>query len=234
MALPKLNDSPQYDLVIPSTQKEVRYRPFLVKEQKVLLLAGESQDKKSVLRAIMDTIGSCVENVNINELTTYDVDYMFTMIRTKSVGESSQLMMQCSNCSADNEVSIRLDDIKVEGTIQDNEIKLTDDITVKMKHPSYDYFLQNAITDDTPQTEVMMELLINCIDTVATEDEVIAIRDEPREEVKAFIDSLTTTQFEKLTGYLENMPSIKQDVEFYCTECNHHNERQLKGLEDFF
>ena len=234
MALPKLNDSPQYDLVIPSTQKEVRYRPFLVKEQKVLLLAGESQDKKSVLRAIMDTISSCVEDVNINELTTYDIDYMFTMIRTKSVGESSKLMMNCSNCDADNEVEVKLDDIKVEGTIQDNEIQLTDSIIIKMKHPSYDYFLQNTIADNTPETEVMMELLINCIDTVSTDNEIIAIRDEPRQEIQDFIDSLTTTQFEKLTGYLQNMPSIKLDIEFYCSECNHHNERQLKGLEDFF
>jgi len=234
MALPKLNDTPQYDLVIPSTQKEIKYRPFLVKEQKILLLAGESQDKRAVLRAIMDTIESCAENVDMSSLTTYDVDYVFTMIRTKSVGETSKLNMYCAECEHENEVNVRLDDLEVVGEIQDNEIKLTDDISVKMKHPSYDYFLQNTITDDTPQTEVMMELLINCIDTVATDDEVVSIKDEPREEVKAFIDSLTASQFEKLTSYLEHMPSIRKKVDFYCEKCNHHNERELKGLDDFF
>ena len=114
MALPKLNEVPKYDLVIPSLNETVRFRPFLVKEQKVLMLGYESQNKKEILKAIIETIDACVSgNVDLNRLTTYDVDYMFTKIRAKSVGETADIQISCSNCQEMNDVKVNLDSIEV-------------------------------------------------------------------------------------------------------------------------
>jgi hypothetical protein len=234
MALPRLNDTPKYELVIPSTQKSALYRPFLVKEQKVLMMASESQDKKAILRAITDTINACVEDIDVTSLTTYDVDYIFTMIRTKSVGETSELNISCAECAHDNAVKVNLDNIEVKGEIRSNVVPLTDTINITMKHPSYEYLMNNTIKDDASTTEIMMNLIATCLDTVQDDEEMTKISDEPIEEVKAFIDALTTEQFTKITDYLEGIPTIELDISFDCEECNHHNERKLKGLEDFF
>lgn len=197
-------------------------------------MAGESQDKKAVLRAITDTIAACAEDIDMPSLTTYDVDYIFTMIRTKSVGETSELNITCSNCEHDNPVKVNLDDIQVKGELKDNRIALTDTISVKMKHPSYEYLMNNVAKNDDSPTEIMMHLLISCLDTVYDDEEMTKISDEPYEEVRNFVEALTSEQFTKITEYLEGIPTIELDIDFYCESCQHHNERKLKGIEDFF
>ena len=237
MALPRLNENPQYDLVIPSTTKEVQYRPFLVKEQKVLMLAYESQNKKDIVNSIMNTIDACVTgDYELNKLTTYDVDYIFTKIGSKSVGENATINVVCEECEQQNEVTVNLDDIEVINDNKNNIVKITDDISIKLRHPTYSFFMNRGtfFEEDKKRTEILMDLIIACIDSVLTEDEAIKISDEPIEEVQKFLDSLTTSQFEMITTWVESMPTVTKEIQFNCKNCGHDNKRVLKGLEDFF
>ena len=134
MPLPIVNEVPRYTLTVPSTKKEFRYRPFLVKEQKVLLIALESQDNKQILSSIVDTISSCIdEDIDLSSLTTFDVEYMFTRIRAKSVGETSKIIVKCSECEADNEHEVQLDQITVDVPDKIQNIQLNDKYTLKLK-----------------------------------------------------------------------------------------------------
>lgn len=237
MALPRLNENPQYDLVIPSTSKEVRYRPFLVKEQKVLMLAYESQNKKDIVNSIMNTIDACVTgDYELNKLTTYDIDYMFTKIRSKSVGENATINVVCEECEEQNEVTVNLDDIEVITNNKNNIVKITDDISIKLRHPTYSFFMNKGtfFEEDKKRTEILMDLIVACIDSVLTEEEAIKISDEPIEEVQKFLDSLTSSQFEMITNWVEDMPTVTKEIEFNCKNCKTDNKRVLKGLEDFF
>lgn len=233
MALPKLNDAPKYDIVVPSTGQKVRYRPYLVKEEKVLMLAMESQDQRSALSAIVDTIGSCVQDdLNTNELTTFDVEYLFTQIRSKSVGETAKIGVACSHCDEQNEIDIKLDDIKVgnpEGL--ETTIQLTDNITLLMRWPSYNELIEVEGLSTTDQT---FKMIAACIDSVQTEEESIRLRDESEAEVTEFVESLSSTQFDKIRKYVEQMPRMEHAVSFECTSCKKRNDITLSGISDFF
>jgi hypothetical protein len=237
MALPRLNDNPQYELIIPSSGKSVNYRPFLVKEQRNLLIAYESQDRKQILNAMLNTIESCVsEELNLKKLTTFDVDYMFTQIRSKSVGETSDIIIRCSECDHENEQHIKLDEIKVPMEERNMLIQVTPDLNVRMRYPNYDFFLKSQVllSEDTSQSDMLLALVVACLESVETENERIDLGDESYEEILAFLESLTTEQFDKIGAFTLNMPSMEHDIEFDCEQCNHHNTRKLKGLQDFF
>jgi hypothetical protein len=233
MALPKLNDSPKYDLVIPSTKQKVKFRPYLVKEEKVLMLASESGDNNQALQAIVDTIKACIsDDINTSELTTFDVEYAFTQIRAKSVGETSTVGVKCNHCETQNEISIPLDDIKVETPEVDNKIKLTEDISLKMKWPRYNDVLGQDLSNMT-QTQQTFKLLIECIESVMTEDENIKFKDESEEEKLSFVESLTSEQFKSVREYIEKMPKMKYNLDYTCSNCNQNNNVTLEGMQDF-
>jgi len=236
MALPKLNSSPKYELTIPSNGEKVRFRPFLVKEQKVLLLAYESQDKKQIIQAIIDTIESCVDdNIDAFKLSTFDVDYIFTQIRGKSVGEIVDLQISCESCQTPNDVKVNLEHINVEVSDRDHLIQLTDDIAVKMGYPDYGRLMLNGNIFEAQNTsEVVMEVILSSIESIMTEEENILARDESREDLINFIDSMTSDQFGKISEYVEQMPVMKQTIEFQCSNCQHDNRRTLQGIDDFF
>ena len=233
MALPKLNDSPKYDLVIPSTKQKVKFRPYLVKEEKVLMLASESGDDKQALQAIVDTIKACVsDEINTSELTTFDVEYAFTQIRAKSVGETSKVGVKCNHCQTTNEITIPLDDIKVETPKIEDKIKLTDDISLKMKWPRYNDVLGQDLSNMS-QTQQTFKLLIECIESVMTNEENIKFKDEAEEERLAFVESLTSEQFKAVREYIEKMPKMKYNLEYSCSSCNEKNNVTLEGMQDF-
>jgi hypothetical protein len=235
MALPQLNTTPKYELIIPSTGKKARFRPFLVKEQKVLMIAFESKDKRAIIQAMLDTIGACVEEVNPLRLTTFDVDYVFTQLRAKSVGESIDLNIDCNECETPNEVKVNLEEVKLKLEKRDMEVQITKDIAVKLKYPDYNFFIRDPKTlEDKTQTESIIDIIVSCIESVQTGDENISIADEPREEVEKFIDSLTSAQFEKISEFVQNLPKLSHDIKFKCVNCQHDNTRTLEGLEDFF
>ena len=238
MALPRLkNDVPRYEMTVPSTEEVVKFRPFLVKEQKVLLVAIESKDNKQILNSMLDSISSCVPNVKLDDLSTFDVDYMFTQIRSKSVGETSTVMHACIKCNEENEVKIKLDDIKVD--IPQNwknttEVKLSDDITVELKFPTYKDVSSIDFNEDTPDTEVLMDTVRACMKAVKTDDEYILIKDETKEEVENFINSLTNQQLEKITEFATNSPKLSHTQMYECKKCKTENKIELNGLQDFF
>jgi hypothetical protein len=236
MALPRLNESSQYELVIPSSEQTVKYRPFLVKEQKTLLIAYESQDQRQIISAILTCISNCVENsVDITKLTTFDADYIFTKIRSKSVGEKVKVGAKCEQCKNENNVEINLDDIKLEGDIKPSIVKITEDINLKMKYPNYYEFMQNDnIMNKDITSEAVFEMLSTCIESVMTEEENIVLKDEPREEIERFIESLTTSQFTQVREYVDRIPKIILDFDFTCESCQHNNNHRLEGLQDFF
>lgn len=235
MALPKLNDNPSYRVTVPSTGQETSFRPFLVKEQKSMLIAYETQDKKDMIRAVLKTIEACVEEPLKGNLTTFDVDYLFTKIRAKSVGESADIQVKCSECESINEVTVDLDSIEVSGEMSDNVISLNDDVSVEMKYPTYEQFMSSqTLLEDGSPTETLMDLLVVCMDGVLTEEERIDMSGETRESINDFLESMTSEQFERVTTFVSNMPTVSQDVTFNCISCDHKNTRTLKGMNDFF
>ena len=238
MGLPNLaNDRPIYELTVPSTKEVVKYRPFLVKEQKVMLVAFESKDTKQILNSILSSIDSCVEGVDVNSLSTFDVDYMFTKIRAKSVGETSKLVMSCTKCESENTVEVNLDQIELDDkNIRDTKISLTDNILVEMRYPTYVQMMkkQNLFSEDAAMTDMIFSNIEICMKSVQTDDENILIDDEPKEEVEKFVNNLNNDQMKKVMDFVENLPALSYESNFKCVKCGEHNIVKLSGLNDFF
>jgi hypothetical protein len=237
MALPIINETPKYHLTIPSTKKKVFFRPFLVKEQKILLMALESQDQKTIVRAISDIINACVvDHIKPRTLSTFDVEYMFTQIRAKSVGETSEISLKCAECEEPSEVTIDLSKIKVEVESELPLIDLNDKYKLKMKYPSYDSLLD--VMPDTDEenslADVLFRLSLVCLDQLMTEDEAINFDEESKEERIKFLDNLNSEQFQDIMSFVQSLPKLTEDVKFECSSCNHQNEYKLEGLDDFF
>lgn len=235
MALPKLNQSPQYELEVPSTKQKIHFRPYLVKEEKILMLAHESNSQNEQINAVINTIQACVqENLNINSLPTFDIDYIFTKIRTKSVGETTRLKYGCTHCDhKENEVEINLDTVVVDIPDVNNTIQVTDDVTVIVDYPTYKTMMQ--IDEQIRDTGAgLIEIIARSIKQINTEEEVILSKDCKPEELTEFVDSMTSDQFKKIADYFQVMPQVKIDHEFVCSGCNQNNKIEIRGLENFF
>jgi hypothetical protein len=235
MALPKLNDTPKYDIVIPSTNKKVRYRPYLVREEKVLMMAMESQDMGAIMNAVVDTITACVQdNIEKDKLTIFDVEYMFTQIRSKSVGETSKVGIKCKHCETSNEINVDVSSIKINVPKIPNMIELTSDITLEMKWPSYDDIMDLGIKDTKSMAKHAFGMIGKCIAAIHTNDERISTKDVGESELVEFIDSMTKDQFEKVSAYIEQMPRLSHNIDFHCVNCFEINNIKLEGMSDFF
>lgn len=235
MALPKLNEAPKYELTVPSTQKKVKFRPFLVKEQKVLLIAHESKDRRQMLNSMLDTVKACVDGEDIDNLTTYDIDYIFTNIRGKSVGEKVEMIFKCEECDHENPYEINLDDVEVGKGESEKVVKLTDDISVKVKYPGYRNILSNdRVLNMTSAGEAFIDLTMLCMESIMTNDQNIVLKDEPREEVEKFIESMSAQQFQAITEFVQKMPTMTYHAETKCTNCGSDIKRTLQGVDDFF
>ena len=238
MALPKINETLNFSMKIPSTGKTVKYRPYLVKEEKVLLQAFESGDTKTCLEAMVDTLNACIDpktKVSVDELATFDVEYMFTQVRSKSVGETSNIVVKCKECEGDNQYQVNLDDLKVEVKDVDSVIDITDTISVKMKYPTYASILEGDVDKlSESDTDTALDMISSSIETVMTEDEVIDCAGQTKEEMVEFVSSMTATQLQGISKFLENMPALKHEIHFDCEHCQTRNEVELKGLSDFF
>ena len=233
MALPKINGTPKYDMTIPSTKETVRFRPFLVKEEKVLMMAMESNDNNQMLNSIVDTLDACVENgVDKQNLTTFDVEYMFTKLRAKSVGETSKVGVQCTQCDEQNEVSINVEDIQIDVPKTDHIIDLGNDIKVETKWPCYSDIIK--LNPDGNSTDQVFAILRASLSAVHTNDERIDLKDETEKEIQDFIESMNRSQFEMLQHFVEGMPSLSHNVEFKCSSCGAENKVVLEGMQSFF
>lgn len=238
MALPRVNETLNFTMKIPSTGKRVKYRPYLVKEEKVLLQAFESGDIATCLEAMVDTLSACIdekEKLDVSELATFDIEYMFTQVRGKSVGENSSIAIKCKECEEVNPYMINLEELEVKVKKSDNIVKINDDISVEMRYPTYRGFLnQNLDNIQEQDTEAMFGILASSIGAVLTEEERIDCSTEDPTSVMEFLNSMTSSQLQGISKFMENMPALKHKAEFDCQKCGTHNELELKGLSDFF
>ena len=234
MALPKINSNPEFNVVVPSTGESVSFRPYLVKEEKVLMLAFESKDTAQAAKAIGNTLNACAQDDGFNafKCTTYDVEYLFTALRTKSVGETSNVILKCSECETKNDVAINLDDVNLgESSLKRESVKLTDSISVDMAYPQYGEMTKITSEGETLQDGIKM--IGACIEAINTEEQSYGREDFVAAELEEFMESLTTEQFKKLSGFLKDIPTLKHDVEFKCVNCGHENNYTLSGMNDF-
>jgi hypothetical protein len=238
MPLPKIA-TPVYELELPSTGKTIEYRPFLVKEEKVLVIALESEDTKQITTAIKNVIKNCIKTkgIKVEELPTFDIEYLFLNIRGKSVGEEIEVNVTCPD---DGEtqvpVTINLDDIEVQKNDEHtNRIKVDDSIMMEMKYPSLDQFIKNNFDfNDKNAMDQSFELIATCIDKIFTEDEVWAAADCTKKEVKEFLESMNSQQFKDIEKFFETMPKLSHKVKVTNPNTKVESEVVLEGLASFF
>jgi hypothetical protein len=232
--LPKLV-TPKYDMIIPSTGETVTYRPYVVKEEKLLLIAMESQDEKQIETAVMNIIEECIESpININELTTFDVEFMFVTLRAKSVGEGIQLSPKCSSCEEVNEIKVNLDDVTVANLNDqvDKLIKLTDDISLELKWSTMKD--RHINLEDKTETETIINMITNSIGMIYSGEETFNCNDVPNAEVRDFVESLSNEQFNQVVDVMAKAPYLSYEINFDCKKCGENNKIPLNGLADFF
>jgi hypothetical protein len=238
MALPRVNETLNFSMKIPSTGERVKYRPYLVKEEKVLLQAFESGDLQTCLEAMVDTLESCIDErkkVNVASLATFDIEYMFTQVRSKSVGETSSILVKCTECEEQNPYEVDLESLEVEIGDKDVMIQVTEEIAVEMKYPTYESLLSGDVDKLRGEdTDTALQMIAGSIKTVYTEDEAIDCADQPIEEMVEFVSSMTATQLQSLSKFLEDMPTVRHEAKFVCEKCGAENNLELKGLADFF
>ncbi len=233
--LPKMV-TPKYDMIVPSTGKSITYRPYVVKEEKLLLIAMESQDEKQIENAVMNIIEECVESpLDINSLTNFDVEFMFVTLRAKSVGEGIELRPQCQHCETENKVKINLDKVTVANLEDevDRIVKLTDDISVELQWPT----MKNRhvdLIDEKSETETIINMMVATIGTIYSGEEIYVVADVPKKEVKDFVESLSNDQFQQIVDRMGGAPYLSYDINFDCSNCGENNSIPLNGLSDFF
>jgi len=229
--------TPKYDMNIPSTGQNVTYRPYVVKEEKILLIALESESDTAIERAVTDIIKACVETpINVKSLTMFDIEFMFTTLRSKSVGEGIEAMMKCSNeeCEHETKIKVNLDDIYVANLDpeKDMNLKINDEISVDLKYLGYTDSLTQA--QRATETESAINMVAKTIETIYSGEETYATKDAPFKEVVRFVESLNNDQFAKVVNFMQESPVLTYDINYTCSACGHENARQLKGLTDFF
>ena len=238
MPLPKIA-TPTYELVLPSTEKTVRYRPFLVKEEKLLVLALESEDNKQITTAIKTVIKSCIstKGIKVETLPTFDIEFLFLNIRGKSVGEELEVNIICPDDEVTEvPVTIDLDDIQVQ-KVDDhtNQIKIDNNIMMEMKYPSLDQFIKNNFDfKEGNQMDQSFDLIASCIDKIYTEDEVWSTADCTKKEVKEFLESMNSSQFKDIEKFFETMPNLKHDITVKNPKTKVESTVVLEGLASFF
>ena len=238
MPLPKIA-TPTYELELPSTGETIQYRPFLVKEEKLLVIALESEDTKQITTAIKTVIKNCIltKGVKVEELPTFDIEYLFLNIRGKSVGEVIDVNIICPD-DGDTQVTVKidLDSIKVQKNEEhSNKIKLDDSIMMEMKYPSLDQFIKNNFDfDDKSAMDQSFELIASCIGKIFTEDEVWSSSDVTKKELTEFLESMNSSQFKDIESFFETMPKLSHKLTVKNPNTGVESEVVLEGLASFF
>jgi len=235
MALPELNTA-RYKMEIPSTGQTVTYRPYLVKEEKILMMAMESDDNNVIANATIDVIKSCFEDdIDVEGLPMFDIEAIFLALRSKSVGETMDLKMKCNEegCNEVSDVVINFDEIEIpKVNNEQTNIMLTDDVGVVMKYPSMRDIEKMGNTDGN-ETKVAMTMIMACIESIFDADDVYPVENESMKSLTSFVDSLTNVQFMKLSEFFRTMPAVSHTIAYTCG-CGKEQEQELRGLSSFF
>ena len=238
MPLPKIA-TPTYELELPSTGETIKYRPFLVKEEKLLVLALESEDTKQITTAIKAVLKSCIQTkgIKVEALPTFDIEYLFLHIRGKSVGEELEVNVICPDDEETQvKVKINLDSIEIEkNEDHDNQIKLDDNLMMEMKYPSLDEFIKNNFDfKETNQMDQSFALIGSCIDKIYNEEEVWATADCTKKEVNEFLEQMNSSQFKDIENFFETMPRLSHTVKIRNPKTKVESDVVLEGLASFF
>jgi len=241
MPLPKIA-TPTYELVLPSTGKAIKYRPFLVKEEKVLILALESQDIKQITNAIKQVLKDCIltKGIKVEELPSFDIEYIFLNVRGKSVGESVELIITCVDDGVTQvPVTIYIDEIKVQKDPEHNtDIHLDPTLVLRMKYPSLEQFIKNNFDFGSEQSssniDKSFDIIISCIEGIYSNEDAWAASDCTKKELQEFIDSMNTNQFKLIEKFFETMPKLSHTIKVKNPKTGKENEVVLEGLTSFF
>ena len=243
MALPKVS-TPTYELIVPSTGEKVSYRPFLVKEEKTLLMAAEDQNISTITKAMRDIISTCTEGeVDLKNLAPYDIEYIFLQLRGKSVGDVINLNLkkpesiECEEpeCPGSTEVRIDIDDIKIDtSSIIDSKIELTKDIGIKLGFPQLDSVQKYTTKGGGMTPDGVFKMINDCIEYIWEGKEIYKAKDSTKKELNDFIESLNTVQFNKIRDFFESMPRLRHEITWTCTKCDKSAPLLLEGIDSFF
>ena len=238
MPLPKIS-TPTYELEIPSLKKTVKYRPFLVKEEKILIIAMESEDPKQIAEAVKTVITNCIitRGIKVDDLSTFDIEYLFLNIRGKSVGESVDILLTCPDDGATQvPMSINLDDIQVEfRDDHSRDIKLDDNLTLRMKYPSMQEFIKNNFTSDSNiSVDDTFDMICACVEQIYNEEESWSASDVTKKELKEFLEQLTSQQFKQIEKFFETMPKLSHTIKVKNPNTGVESDVILEGLTSFF
>ena len=227
MALPTLS-VPTFDVDVYSTKQKVRMRPFLVKEEKILILAAESNQRSDMIRAMQQVVNSCSDDIIESEkLPFFDLQNIFIKLRSQSIGKDSEFNLICGECGHKTPTTLDLDEIKLQvSDNHTNKIMIDNEIGVVMKYPTAEVLTN----DDMP----MFDLVVSCIDKIFTSDEIHDAQEEGYDEVAKFIDGLTNDQFEKIVEFFTTAPKIFHNIEYICSKCQTENTVVVDGVENFF
>tara|TARA_B100000287_G_scaffold224219_1_gene211606 strand:- start:445 stop:1167 length:723 start_codon:yes stop_codon:yes gene_type:complete len=239
MPLPKIN-TPTYELVIPSTGKKIKYRPFLVREEKILILALESEDTAQITNAVVEILSECIltKGVDVTKLATFDIEYLFLNVRSKSVGETVEVNLTCPDDDITSvEMEINIDSIKVQKTRgHKNIVKLDDQYSMKLKYPSFDQFIESNFDTsvDTSDVDKSLNMITNCIEMIYDEEESWDASDSTKQELEEFVEQLNSKQFKLIEKFFETMPKLSHKVKLTNPKTGVESEVVLEGLASFF
>jgi len=238
MPLPKIN-TPTYDLTLPSTGKKIKYRPFLVREEKILIMALETEDTQQISNAVVQILDECIltKGVNVTKLATFDIEYLFLNVRSKSVGETVEVNIVCPD---DNKTSVQMeiniDSIKVQKTRGHKSIvKLDDQYSMKLKYPSLDEFIDsNFESSEESDVNKSLNMITSCIEMIYDEEESWSASDSTKQELEEFIEQLNSKQFKSIEKFFETMPRLSHKVKVTNPTTEVESEVVLEGLASFF
>ena len=243
MALPKI-DVPVYDVKLVSLNKKVKFRPFLVKEQKLLLMASEASNADDTINAIKQILKNCVlSEINIDDLPVFDLEYLFINLRARSVAEVVELKYQCNNtvkddennekkCNTLNEMKLNLLEIQPSSSSDHNKkIQLNDNIGIMMKYPTFEV-AQKAL--NKTEAEAFIDLICSSIDYIFDKENMYYAKDTDKEELVEFIENLQQKDLEKIKNFFDTMPKLKKTIHYKCKKCKYEEDIPLEGLQNFF
>jgi hypothetical protein len=239
MPLPKIN-TPTYELELPSTGKKIRYRPFLVREEKILIMALESEDMKQITDAIVQILSDCIQtkSVNVSELSTFDIEYLFLNVRAKSVGETVEVNITCPDDGETSvQMEIEIDSIKVQkNKDHKNVIKLDENLSMKLKYPSLEQFVENNFetNEQTSDVNKSLSMITSCIDMIYDSEESWSAADCTKKELDEFLEQLNTKQFKEIETFFTTMPKLSHTVKVKNPNTKVESEVVLEGLASFF
>lgn len=240
MALPKL-DVPIYDLKLPSNNKKISYRPFLVKEEKILLMAMEGEDEGEITTAIKQIINNCIvtANIDVDTLPLFDIEYLLLNLRARSMGDIVQITYTKKGCKEKNCKPVKIDvDVNTVKVYKDKthnpKIELTDKIGIIMKYPDIELMAKYIGNFQYEKTKDAFNLILKCIESIYDEEEIYSKNDYTPDELQEFIEGFTQEQFQKVEHFFNTLPKMYKDIEFNCEKCGYTEEVRLEGLASFF